>query len=81
MEVVRLAIDFENAAKTWWESGGRELWESIADGVDNPSVVVDRVLAESWIAQASQVPGWEGEGTEYSPHPITVKRLEADEEV
>jgi len=81
MNLIRLAIDFENPAKTWWEGGGRDLWESIADSVDNSSVVVDRSLAESWIAQAAQISGWEGDGTVYSPHPITLKPLDIDEEV
>ena len=32
--MVRLAIDFENSSRTWWESGGRALWESITEGFD-----------------------------------------------
>ena len=26
--LVRLAIDFENPTRAWWENGGQELWES-----------------------------------------------------
>ncbi len=81
MEMVHLAIDFENPGTTWWESGGRDLWEAIAESFDNNSVVIERTLAESWLAQAAQLPGWTGEGNEYSPHPIILKELDEDEEV
>ncbi len=79
MEMVHLAIDFENPGKTWWDSGGRDLWEAIAESFDNNSVVIERTLAESWLAQAAQLPGWAGEGNEFSPHPIILKELDEDE--
>ncbi len=81
MEMVHLAIDFENPGTTWWEGGGRDLWEAIAESFDNNSVVIERTLAESWLVQAEQIPGWTGEGNEYSPHPIVMKELDEDEEV
>ena len=32
--MIRLAIDFENPSRTWWESGGQELWDGIAEAFD-----------------------------------------------
>jgi hypothetical protein len=81
MEMVRLAVDFENPARKWWDNGGSDLWEGIAESVDAGSVAVERALAESWMAQAEQLPGWSGEGNEYSPHPIIIKEINDDEEV
>ena len=77
-DMVRLAIDFENPATEWWESGGQDLWESVVEGFDNNSALLDRSLAESWLAQAAQVPGWEG-GPEHSPHPIRIDEVDEDE--
>lgn len=76
--MVKLAIDFENPASEWWESGGRDLWESITEAFDNNDVALDESLAQSWLGQAAQIPGWEG-GPEFSPHPICVKELDEDE--
>jgi hypothetical protein len=76
--MVRLAIDFENPAPEWWESGGRDLWESVVEGFENNAVLLDRALAESWLAQAATLPGWEG-GPEYSPHPSRMAEIDADE--
>ena len=78
--MVRLAIDFENPATDWWENGGRVLWESIIEGFENNAALLERTLAESWIEQASQLPGWDG-GPEHSPHPIRVVELDEDEEL
>ena len=41
------------------------------------SVVLDEALAESWLAQARCVPGWDA-GPEYAPHPISVSRVEGE---
>ena len=30
--MIKLAIDFENPSKEWWENGGRDLWDSITEG-------------------------------------------------
>jgi hypothetical protein len=73
--MTRLAIDYENPARTWWESGGQELWDSLLDPGEN-SVVLDDDVARSWLKEASQIPGW-SEGPEYAPHPIVSG--EADE--
>ena len=78
--LVRVAIDFENPAKLWWESGGRALWESIIEGFDNNDVVLDESLARSWLAEAERLPGW-GDGPEYAPHPIIIKEINEDEDV
>ena len=77
--MLRLSIDFECPAPTWWEKGGRELWESIAEGFDGSSVVLDDPLAESWLARAREIPGWNG-GPDYAPHPIALSAV-ADDDV
>ena len=77
--MVRLSIDFEFASQTWWEQGGRELWEGIAEGFDGSSLVLDEALAESWLSQARAIPGWD-EGPGYAPHPIAVSPVDEDEE-
>jgi hypothetical protein len=78
--LVRLAIDFENPARRWWEAGGRALWESVAEGFDTAHVLLDESLAASWIARAAAIPGWD-DGPAYAPHPVTVKPVESDEEL
>jgi tRNA nucleotidyltransferase (CCA-adding enzyme) len=67
--MIKLAIDFENPGLEWWENGGRELWDSITEGFDNNDVAVDESIAQSWLAEAARLPGWEG-GPAFSPHPI-----------
>ncbi len=76
--MVRIVIDFENPATEWWESGGRDMWESIAEGFDNNAALLERSLAESWMAQASGLPGWSG-GPEHSPHPVRIAEVDEDE--
>lgn len=76
--MLRLSVDFEFPSRTWWEKGGRELWEGIAEGFDGSSVVLDDHLAESWLSQARRIPGW-SDGPEYAPHPIAVVPVAEDE--
>jgi hypothetical protein len=78
--MVRLAVDFENPGRLWWESGGRDLWEGLLEGFDTSSVVVDRSIADSWLAEAGRLPGWDG-GPEWAPHPICIKSIDEDEEI
>ena len=78
--MVRLAVDFENPGKLWWESGGRDLWEALLEGFDTSNVIVDRTIAESWLAEAEKLPGWDG-GPEWAPHPICLKSIDEDEEL
>ena len=78
--MVRLAIDFENTNQEWWDAGGRELWESLLEGFDNNDVLLDESVADSVLAQAAEIPGWEG-GPEYAPHPLCVKPIDEDEEL
>ncbi len=33
-------------------------------------MVLDDGVAESWLAQAAALPGWQDTGHEYAPHPI-----------
>jgi hypothetical protein len=76
--MVRLSIDFEFPSRTWWENGGQQLWDGIAEGFDGSQLVVDTDLAESWLAQARAIAGWDA-GSEYSPHPIRLTPLEEDD--
>jgi hypothetical protein len=78
--MIKLAIDFENPGREWWENGGQELWDSITEGFDNNDVAVDESIASSWLAAAAGLPGWEG-GPNFSPHPICLKEVDEDEEV
>jgi len=77
--MVRLAIDFEFPSRDWWERGGQELWEGIAETPDAPKVVVDDHLAASWLAQAAKITGWDA-GPEYAPHPVRAVPLAEDDE-
>ena len=77
--LLRLSIDYENDARSWWENGGAELWESIAEAPDAASIVLDEALALSWLAQAEAIEGW-ADGPEYAPHPISPAPVADDED-
>jgi hypothetical protein len=77
--MIRLAIDFEHASRIWWDQGGQELWDGISAGFDDSVVVLDSDLAESWLAEARKIPGWD-DGPEHAPHPISASPIEEDEE-
>lgn len=74
--MVKLQVDFEHSDRAWWEAGGQELWEGICE--DGSSVIVDDAIAESWLAAARRLPGWES-GHEHAPHPIAASPI-SDEE-
>lgn len=78
--MVKLAIEFENPSPRWWAAGGRDLWDGIAEAFDGSTVLLDEAMAESWLAQAAAIPGWEG-GPDYAPHPIYVRAVDEDEEL
>lgn len=78
--MVRLAVDFENPASDWWEAGGRDLWNSVAEGFDTHDVLLEASVARSWLEQAARIPGWDA-GPEYAPHPVRLRELDPDEEV
>jgi len=80
MAMVRLAIDFEHPGREWWESGGQDLWDALIEGFDNNDVVLDDSLAQSWLAQAATVSGW-NDGPEHAPHPVLMKDVDEDEEL
>lgn len=80
MALVRLAIDFENTSREWWDAGGRELWEGIVGDSGESSVILEEHLAASWVAEAERIPGWSA-GHEYAPHPIAVREVGEDEEL
>ncbi len=77
--LVKLAIDFENPSRAWWDRGGRALWESLLEDFDSSSVVVEESIARSWLGEAARIEGWDG-GPDYAPHPILLKPLDEDEE-
>ena len=76
---LKLGIDYENPARLWWASGGRELWEGVAEAADASHVIVEASIAESWLAEAARIPGWD-DGPEYAPHPVTRSEVGPDEE-
>jgi len=78
--LVRLSIDYEHESRRWWESGGQELWDAILESPGANDVVLDESLAESWLAQAGSIAGWD-DGPEYAPHPVTSQAVDADEDV
>ena len=80
MSMVRLAIDFENTVREWWESGGQDLWDGVLEGFDNNAALVERSIAESWLAAAAQIPGWD-DGPEHAPHPVRIEEVDEDEEL
>jgi hypothetical protein len=77
--MVRLSIDFENPSRKWWEQGGQELWDGIAEGFDGSNVVLDESLAKSWIEAASKLPGWD-DGPDYAPNPVNVAEVDEFED-
>ena len=77
--MVRLAIDFEHESQTWWDAGGRTLWEGITEGMGENAVVLDADLAESWLAAARNIEGWDA-GPEHAPHPVAASAVEGDVE-
>jgi len=76
--VKKLSIDFEFSSRAWWENGGQELWDAVAEGFDGSGVVVDDDLAASWLERAREIPGWH-DGAEYAPHPIRASALAEDD--
>jgi hypothetical protein len=80
VNLLRLSIDFENPAEQWWECGGRDLWESLAEEADASAVVVEDSIARSWLTQAAAIPGWD-DGPEYAPHPVCTSDVADDEDV
>jgi hypothetical protein len=77
---MKLAIDFEHPSRLWWESGGQQLWDGLAEAFDGSSIVVDESLALSWVEEARKIPGWDA-GPEWAPHPVRVSPLAEDEDV
>jgi hypothetical protein len=73
--LTRLAVDFEHSDRTWWEAGGRELWEAITEGFGENAVVLDAQVAKSWLVEAGRVEGWDS-GPEHAPHPISAAAVE-----
>lgn len=76
--MTKLQIDFEHPSRTWWEAGGQDLWDGIIEEPGASSVVLDDDIAASWLAQASQLEGWNG-GPEFAPNPIAARSLADDD--
>ena len=77
--MTRLAIDFEFPSREWWENGGQQLWEALAESADAAKVIVDDDLAASWLSQAARIDGWH-DGADYAPHPVRAVQLAEDDE-
>ncbi len=75
---MRLAIDFEFASRVWWNSGGQQLWDALAEDFDGSGVIVDDDLAASWMKQAAEIEGW-SDGRDYAPHPVRALPLDDDD--
>jgi hypothetical protein len=76
--MIKLQIDLENTSRTWWDAGGQDLWDAIVEEAGASSVVLDPDLAQSWLAQAKTIEGWDG-GPEFAPHPIAATSLAEDD--
>jgi hypothetical protein len=76
--LMRLSIDFEHPSRTWWDSGGRELWEGVAEHPDAASVALEDSIARSWLAQAGRIAGWDA-GPEFAPHPVRWEPISEEE--
>jgi hypothetical protein len=76
--MTKLSLDFEFMSREWWEAGGQELWDGIIEETGAFSVVLDDDLAQSWLAQAQALPGWNA-GPEFAPHPIQSRSLAEDD--
>ena len=74
----KLSIDFEFSSREWWENGGQALWDAVTEGFDASGVLVDDDLADSWLAPARAIPGWD-DGAEYAPHPIRASAISEDD--
>jgi len=77
--MIQLAIDYEHSDRTWWDAGGQDLWEMLLDEPDAGAVVLDDSVAESWLVQASALPGWQDTGHEYAPHPIRASAADPED--
>jgi hypothetical protein len=77
--MIRLSVDFEFPSREWWDAGGSELWDGLAEGFDGSSLLVDDDLAASWLAQAQAIPGWSA-GPDYAPHPVRATPVDEDDE-
>ncbi len=77
--MTRLSVDFEHSSREWWENGGQELWDGIGEDFEENAIVLDDTLAESWLAEARKIVGWDS-GPEYAPHPINAGPADEDEQ-
>ena len=76
--MTKLSVDFEHPSRQWWEAGGQELWDGIIEEAGASSVVVDDDIAQSWLAHARGIAGWDV-GPEFAPNPIAARTLAEDD--
>lgn len=79
MKQVRIAIDFENNAETWWDAARAdgtcmESARAIVHGSAS-AVVVPENVAKAFRAWGATFPGW-SDGPSYAPHPFTFNPAE-----
>lgn len=79
MALIRLVIDYEFSSREWWEGGGQDLWEALADTSGTAVVVLEESLADAWLDQARALPGW-NDGPEYAPHPVAASPADEEDE-
>ena len=76
--MMKLSLDFEHPSRQWWESGGQDLWDGIIEESGASSVVLDDDIAQSSLAQARPLPGWDAR-PEFAPNPIQSRTLADDD--
>lgn len=69
-----LSIDYENNAEKWWDSGGRDLWESFAGDAYSDNIFLSESDINLFLKMASKIPGW-NEGPAYAKNPVVVSDL------
>lgn len=58
--IIRVMIDYLNQAETWWEKGGRKLWDKYSYAKDKYNYLnLDETAAREFYHAAEKIPGWE----------------------
>lgn len=70
--MIRVMIDYENNAETWWDNGGRELWDRWEYKKDKYNYLnLTEEEAKSFFKTASSIEGWDDpEAPAYARFPL-----------
>ena len=70
--IIRVMIDEQNDADTWWKSGGRELWDKYEHTRDKYNFLnLDEETAAAFFKEAELIPGWDDpEAPPWAPYPL-----------